>query len=82
MTFKEFNLLDEIGQTEALISEGVLIAERIYKEFKIMLYQISQFYVEVYYHLSYDVIQGFRSFNGTNGLEPYFAEIDIDCLIN
>jgi hypothetical protein len=82
MRFEEFNLLNEIRQTEILIEQGVLVAERFYKELKIMLYQISEFYVEVYYHLSYGVVQGFRCFESTAQLEPYFSEIDIDCLIS
>lgn len=82
MRFEQFNLLNEIRQTEVLIEQGVLVAERFYKELKIMLYQVSEFYVEVYYHLNYGVVQGFRSFESTAQLEPYFSEIDIDCLIS
>lgn len=81
MTFTEFNILNEIRQTEILLEQGVMIAERMYKQFKIMLYQVNEFYVEVYYHTNYNVIQGFRSFDNTAGLEPYFADIDINCLM-
>ena len=82
MRFAEFNMLNEIRQTEVLIDMGVLVAERFYKDLKIMLYQIGEFYVEVFYHLSFGVVQGFRSFESTAQLEPYFSEIDIDCLMD
>jgi len=80
MKLTEFNLLDEIQQAEALLNYGVLIAERMYKEFRILLYQLHQFYVEVYYHNTFSMIQGFRGFEGTTALEPYLEEIDISCL--
>lgn len=80
MKLTEFNILDEIRQAEALLNNGVLIAERIYKNFTIFLYQVNQFYVEVYYHNTFSMIQGFRGFESTNALEPYLEEIDISFL--
>lgn len=80
MKLAEFNLLDEIGQAEALLNHGVLIAERLYKDFTIFLYQVNEFYVEVYYHNRFTMIQGFRGFASTTALEPYLEEIDITAL--
>lgn len=80
MKLTEFNLLDEIAQAEALLNHGVLIAERMYKDFTIFLYQIEKFYVEVYYHNKFTMIQGFRGFDSTTALEPYLEEIDITSL--
>jgi len=80
MKLTDFNLLDEIKQAEALLNYGVLVAERMYKNFTIFLYQVNQFYVEVYYHNTFSIIQGFRGFENTNALEPYLEEIDITSL--
>jgi hypothetical protein len=80
MKLTDFNLLDEIAQAEALLNYGVLVAERLYKEFTIFLYQVNQFYVEVYYHNKFTMIQGFRGFESTAALEPYLEEIDITSL--
>jgi hypothetical protein len=80
MKLTYFNLLDEIAQAEALLNHGVLVAERIYKEFTIFLYQLNRFYVEVYYHNKFTMIQGFRAFESTTALEPYLEEIDITSL--
>jgi hypothetical protein len=80
MKLTEFNLMDEIGQAEALLNYGVLVAERIYKSFTIFLYQVNQFYVEVYFNNNFSMIQGFRAFESTSALEPYLEEIDITSL--
>jgi hypothetical protein len=80
MKLSEFNLLDEIKQAEVLLQFGALIAERVYKNFTIFLYQVNQFYVEVYYHNTFNMIQGFRGFESTNALEPYLEDIDITSL--
>lgn len=80
MKLSDFNLLDEIKQAETLLNYGVLVAERIYKNFTIFLYQVNQFYVEVYYHNTFSMIQGFRGFETGNALEPYLEQIDITSL--
>jgi hypothetical protein len=80
MTPRDFNSLDELTQAEILLERGVLVAERIYKNFEIMLYQVHEFYVEVYYHTRFKMIQGFRAFASMKALDPYLEEIDISSL--
>jgi hypothetical protein len=80
MTQDDFNELDEIQQAETLLNYGVLVAERIYKDFTIFLYQINKFYAEVYYNNSFCMIQGFRGFAETSALDPFLEEIDITSL--
>ena len=77
MKVKDFNLMDEVAQADVILQHGILLAERAYKEFKIVLYQVHQFYVEVYFHKTYQMIQGFRGFESLKHLDPYLAEIDI-----
>jgi hypothetical protein len=80
MTSAEFSLLPETKQTEILLEKGVFVAERMYKNFTIFLYQVDQFYVELYHNLRYNVIQGMRSFEDQEALEPFLRDIDISCL--
>ena len=77
MKLTEFNLLDEIQQAEALLNYGVLIAERMYKEFRILLYQLHQFYVEVYYRQYRKIVDYIVSSNSTDILQPYLDQINI-----
>ncbi|MCW3074628.1 MAG: hypothetical protein JWP69_1697 [Flaviaesturariibacter sp.] len=80
MTLYQFNLLDEMEQQEA-IWEGTLIANRIEGEYKLLLYQIDSFYVEVWYHVEHNVVKRYRSFSSMEKLQPYTMQIDIKGLI-
>lgn len=80
MTLDEFTLLDDTKQAEALIERGVFLAERQYKNFSIFLYQLDDFYVEIYHNLKFNVMQGMRSFADEDELEPFLETIDISSL--
>jgi hypothetical protein len=80
MTFTEFTLLDETRQAEILVEQGVYVAERFYKNLTIFLYQVDNFYVEIYHNLRFNVIQGMRGFEDDEPLQPYLEEIDISSL--
>ena len=80
MTIADFTLLHEIKQAQTLVERGVFVAERLYKNFSIFLYQVDSFYVEIYHNLRYNAMQGMRSFEDDEALEPYLEEIDISCL--
>jgi len=80
MTLDDFKFLDEKKQTEVLLDQGVLLSDRIYKNFTILLYQVEKFYVEVYYNTTYKVLQGMRCFEDDEALQPYLESIDISSL--
>jgi hypothetical protein len=80
MNIADFILLDEIKQAQTLVERGVFVAERLYKNFSIFLYQVDSFYVEIYHNLRYNAMQGMRSFEDDEALEPYLEDIDISCL--
>ncbi|HYC27657.1 MAG TPA: hypothetical protein VEB42_02560 [Chitinophagaceae bacterium] len=82
MTLDQFSLLNESSQAEVLIDRGVLLTERQYKNFTIFLYQVDNFYVEVYFNLRFSVMQGMRCFQDDEALEPYLDSIDITALCN
>ena len=82
MTLDEFTLLNETRQAETLLARGIFLTERLYKNFTIFLYQVDDFYVEVYHNLRFNVMQGMRSFKDDEALQPYLETIDISCLLN
>jgi hypothetical protein len=55
----------------------VFVSEKEDEEYKILLYQIDSFYVEVYYHKEHNVLKRFRSFSSINQLDPYLDKIDL-----
>ena len=82
MKLYDFKFLDDKSQAEILFNYGVLIAERLYKDLVIQLYQINSFYVEVYYNAVFKMVQGINSFENLSRLEPYLSSIDISFMNN
>ena len=81
MTLYEYNDLDECEQHEAIWDYGVHIGERIEGKYRIMLYQMFSFYVELRYHMEHNVLKGARSFSSIEQLKPYTDNIDIKQLL-
>ena len=79
MTFHQFMALDEIQQALTVL-EGTLIGQREDSHFKILLYQLDSFYVEVFYHPTDHFIR-IESFSGTEKLDPYLNQISIEKLV-
>lgn len=82
MTLDEFATLNETRQAETLLERGIFLADRLYKNFSIFLYQLDSFYVEVYHNLRFDIMQGMRCFEDDEALQPYLDTIDISCLVD
>lgn len=82
MTLDEFAGLNETRQAETLLERGIYLADRLYKNFSIFLYQLDSFYVEVYHNLRFDILQGMRCFEDDDALQPYLDRIDISCLVD
>lgn len=69
--------MDGKAKTEVLTTEGVLLAERNDGCYRISLYQINDFYVEIYYHKTRFFYICIRSFTDVAELFPYLEDIDI-----
>ena len=80
MTIYQFNDLSEMEQIEAIWTVPA-IAERKENGYKIFLFQIDAFYVELYHHIQRDSTERIRSFSNEELLVPYLARIDIDQLL-
>ena len=81
MTLYEFRALDLHKQAETVWEQGVFVAKREEGAYKLMLYQLPSFYVEVWYLPVNNKIDGLRSFISTGPLEPYLQEIDVTKLL-
>ena len=56
MDIRDFNVMDGMAKTEILATDGVFLAERTDGCYRITLYQVDEFYVEIYYHTRDDVV--------------------------
>jgi hypothetical protein len=81
MNMYQFNCLDEVRQIELLWSAGVLIGSRQEGLYKILLYQIDSFYVEVFYQYFQGKMVKLTSFTDTEQLKPYLDAINITALL-
>ena len=76
MTLEKFISLDYEGRMQATM-KAVCIAGRDENKFMIFLYQLHDFYIEVYYHRKYSYISELLPFDSTDRLEPYLEKIPI-----
>lgn len=59
----------------------MFVAERTDGPFRIMLYQLDDFYVEVYFFKLYNKAALIKGFDDTAYLEPYLATVNISGLL-
>ena len=69
--------MDGIAKTEVLATAGVFLAERNEGCYRISLYQVNDFYVEIYYHKTRYFYICIRSFSDVSEVYPYLQDIDI-----
>ena len=79
MTLNQFIQLDEMEQAEA-IWKGKQVAQRADDQHDILLYRIDGFFVEIYYHRTFNIIRGFEAIRNKNQLLFYGDQIDTDQL--
>ena len=77
MTLIEFESLEINDQYSAVWEYGVHIGERLHGPFKLILYQIFSFYVEIYYSVEDNNISTLNSFSSVKCLDAYLPSINI-----
>ena len=77
ITLYEFNSLNDNEKHEAMMEYSTLVGDRFESQFKILLYQFDNFYVELFYNSQDNVIVRFRSFIAQELLTPYLNQIDL-----
>lgn len=80
MDYAIFKKMEDAEKMKHISEAGICIAERKYKCFRIELYQVENYYTEVYYYADLDTIQLVWPFNHLDDLEPYLQQIDISSL--
>ena len=79
MKFQDFIQLDYSGRMAAT-SNGICVAGRDEQKFKVLLYQLNDFYIEVYYHKIYNFISKFIAFDAVDLPELYLERISLPVL--
>jgi hypothetical protein len=82
MEMKEFDLMEGKEKIVWLCREAVLLGIRKDGCSIISLFQLGNFYVEVYFHSAQDCIRNIRCFTGTAELSEYLEEVDISGLFS
>ena len=76
LTLYQFNLLNDHLKAEA-VWQGTFLDNRGEDQFKVQLYSLGNFYVEVFYEKQNNEIVRIRSFRTTRLLAPYLKKIKI-----
>ena len=82
MNLCEFCLLSMEEKRSAVLNKAVLIDKRKKDHMVIFLLQLHAFYVEMYFDLNKNNVDGFRFFDEIVLLDPYLRNIRIDELLN
>jgi hypothetical protein len=77
MTCSIFDQLSEARQTDVIWEDGTFLDRRSEGFYNVLLFQIDDFYTEVYYHAHFNVIIKIESFSDTDRLEPYLDHIKL-----
>ena len=81
MELEFFNALPKKAQQELLLAQGTFLTERTDGPFRIMLYQLESFYVEVHFFNLYNKVAFFSAFDTMEALEPYLDTIDVSGML-
>lgn len=60
MTLRDFNQLTDLGKEEILDLKGTVITDRLEKRTQIVIYQVENFYVEVYCDLLTECVRRYK----------------------
>jgi hypothetical protein len=74
MTLIEFNALEETEQHAIIWKDAVMVGDKFDGEFRIILYRIFSFYVELYYNLKVHELKKLNSFLSTEIKDSYINQ--------
>ena len=77
MTLCEYYNLKQQEQFEALYNYGIHISDRADSEYCIILFQLDNFYVELYFHIEDNALEKLVSFSNMDYIKPYLEQIDL-----
>ena len=80
MTSSYFEQLTETRQTDVIWECGVYLDRRKEGYYNILLFQVADFYTEIFYHAHFNVIIKIVSFSDTDLLATYLEKIKLQTL--
>jgi hypothetical protein len=60
MTLRDFNCLSEVGKDEAVSFKGTYVKEHLIPGYKVILYKVDNFFVEVYFDSKEEKLRRFK----------------------
>lgn len=60
MTLRDFSCLSTVGKDETVSLKGTFLTEQIIPGYKVILYKIDNFFVEVFYDMRGNVIKKYK----------------------
>lgn len=81
MKIEHFLLLSEETQQELVMKKGSFLLKRTTQDYRIYLYQLFGFYVELVFPKRGGELEWHRAFEDIESLEPYLNKIDVDELL-
>lgn len=82
MTTTDFTRLGLADQLEFLYAEGIYLSKRKNADETVILYQVNQLYIEIFYKKYRRTVSNIRCSNSTDILCPYLESISIDELFH
>jgi hypothetical protein len=77
MTKIQFEALSVSDKHNTLLAHGVYLMYRHSEDYTILLFQVEDFYVELYYQKNNETTLDFRVFASTDQLDPYFNQMPL-----
>ncbi|HVG12932.1 MAG TPA: hypothetical protein VM843_08005 [Flavisolibacter sp.] len=81
MTLCEFERMDWCYRLDLLQEEGLYVGKRKWNGLTVLLYQLEEFYIELYYSAYRLDVTEVRCFTSTYSLDPYLEDILIEDLV-
>ena len=78
MTVYQFKLLDKKEQAQTIWTLGEHVAMRMTAKYKILLWVLNDFYVEMFYNYIDNEIEKIRTFRNPDLILPYLDQIGDD----
>ncbi|GAB4092193.1 hypothetical protein [Flaviaesturariibacter terrae] len=80
MTNQSFNALSSGDQRRILLEQGAYLGHRKDIPWSVLLYQLYDFYAEVFFSMENLDIHSIEGFDDTDRLEPYLERISLGVL--
>jgi hypothetical protein len=82
MKLSEFILLNEKEKKCAVMNNAVALAQRIYPDIIVFLFQLDNYYIEAYCNKASKAIEEYRVLPDANAIGHYLEAISINDLLN